>query len=44
MLKYTKELIYGGPIGLIFQTPIEIFDGLYEKWGYSWPDMAANTI
>lgn len=39
-----KALIYGGPIGLIFQTPIEVFDGLYEGWGFSWPDMAANTL
>ena len=39
-----KSLIYGGPIGLIFQTPIEIFDGLYENWGFSWPDMIANTF
>lgn len=39
-----KALIYGGPIGLIFQTPIEIFDGLYEGWGFSWSDMAANTF
>lgn len=37
-------LIYGGPIGLIFQTPIEIFDGLYEGWGFSWYDMIANTL
>lgn len=37
-------LIYGGPIGLIFQTPIEIFDGLYKGWGFSWADMAANTL
>ncbi len=39
-----KALLYGGPIGLIFQTPIEIFDGLYEGWGFSWSDMAANTL
>jgi len=39
-----KALIYGGPAGLIFQTPIEIFDGLYEGWGFSWPDMAANIF
>lgn len=38
-----KALLYGGPIGLIFQTPIEIFDGLYEGWGFSWTDMIANT-
>ncbi len=39
-----KALIYGGPIGLIFQTPIEVFDGMYEGWGFSWPDMAANAL
>ncbi|MEM7372424.1 MAG: DUF2279 domain-containing protein [Bacteroidota bacterium] len=38
-----KALWFGGPIGLIFQTPIEVFDGLYEGWGFSWPDMAANA-
>ena len=39
-----KALIYGGPIGLIFQTPIEVFDGMYEGWGFSWSDMIANTL
>lgn len=39
-----RALLYGGPIGLIFQTPIEIFDGIYEHWGFSWPDMAANAF
>ena len=39
-----RALIYGGPIGLLFQTPIEVFDGLYEGWGFSWTDMAANTF
>ncbi|MEA1875749.1 MAG: DUF2279 domain-containing protein [Bacteroidota bacterium] len=39
-----KALIYGGTAGMIFQTPIEIFDGLYEGWGFSWSDMAANTL
>lgn len=39
-----KSLLYGGPIGLIFQTPIEVFDGLYEGWGFSWSDMLANTF
>jgi len=39
-----KALIYGGPIGFIFQAPIEIFDGLYEGWGFSWSDMIANTF
>lgn len=39
-----KALILGGPIGLIFQTPIEIFDGMYKGWGFSWPDMIANAF
>ncbi len=39
-----RALLYGGPAGLIFQTPIEIFDGLYEGWGFSWSDMAANIF
>ncbi len=39
-----KALLFGGPVGLIFQTPVEIFDGLYENWGFSWTDMAANTL
>jgi hypothetical protein len=39
-----RALLYGGPIGLIFQTPIELFDGMYEGWGFSWPDMLANTF
>ena len=38
-----KSLIYGGMLGLVLQTPIEIFDGLYEGYGFSWGDMIANT-
>jgi uncharacterized protein YfiM (DUF2279 family) len=40
----TKALIYGGSLGLILQTPIEIMDGIHEGYGFSWSDMAANTI
>ncbi len=39
-----RALIFGGPAGLILQTPVEIYDGLYEGWGFSWSDMAANTF
>ena len=39
-----NALIYASTIGTIYQTPIEIFDGLYERWGFSWPDIAANTF
>jgi hypothetical protein len=38
-----KALIYGGALGLVLQTPIEVFDGLYEGYGFSVGDMVANT-
>ncbi len=38
-----KALLYGGTLGLVLQTPIEVFDGLYKGWGFSWSDMAANA-
>ena len=39
-----KALIWGAGLGLYFQTPIEVFDGLYEGWGFSWSDMGANAL
>jgi uncharacterized protein YfiM (DUF2279 family) len=39
----SKALVYGGMVGLVLQTPIEIMDGLHEGWGFSWGDMAANA-
>ncbi len=38
-----KSLIYGGLLGLIFQTPIEVFDGISAAWGASAGDIIANT-
>ncbi len=38
-----NSLIYGGSLGFVLQAPIEIFDGLYEGWGFSWGDMIANA-
>jgi uncharacterized protein YfiM (DUF2279 family) len=38
-----KALLYGGTMGFILQAPIEIFDGMYEGWGFSWSDMIANS-
>jgi hypothetical protein len=40
----SNALIYGGSLGLILQTPIEIMDGIHDGWGFSWGDMAANAI
>jgi hypothetical protein len=39
----SSALLYGGTLGLILQTPIEVMDGLHEGWGFSWGDMAANA-
>ncbi len=38
-----KALIYGAPVGLVLLAPIEIYDGLYEGWGFSWSDLIANA-
>lgn len=45
-LGFTKKqsLIYGGLLGLVFQTPIEVFDGFSENWGASSGDFAANIL
>ena len=40
----TRALIFGGSAGFIFQAPIEIFDGIYKGWGFSWGDIAANAF
>lgn len=39
-----KALLYGGTLGFLLQSPIEIVDGFYEGWGFSWSDMAANAL
>jgi len=40
----TQALIYGGALGLVLQTPIEIMDGIHQGWGFSWGDMVANAF
>ncbi len=40
----TESLIFGGGLGLLLQTPIEIMDGIHEGYGFSWGDMLANSI
>ena len=39
-----KAAIYGGSLGFIMQLPIEIWDGMYEGWGFSWSDVGANAL
>jgi hypothetical protein len=38
------SLLYGGPLGFVFLTTVEVFDGLSTGWGFSWGDIAANAI
>lgn len=37
-----QALWIGGPMGLLLQTPIEIFDGMHDGYGFSMNDMIAN--
>jgi hypothetical protein len=39
-----KAIWYGGMMGFLLQIHIEIWDGLYEDWGFSWSDVGANTL
>lgn len=39
-----KAALYGGCLGFFLQLPIEIWDGMYEGWGFSWSDVGANTL
>lgn len=39
-----RSILYGAPIGFIFLTTVEIFDGLSKNWGFSWGDIAANAF
>jgi len=40
----TKAAIYGGSLGFFLQLPIEIWDGMYPGWGFSWSDVGANAL
>lgn len=39
-----RSIWFGGTLGLAFLTTIEVFDGFSSGWGFSWGDMAANTL
>ena len=34
----------GFGVGMLFQTTLEMLDGFSAQWGFSWGDMAFNTI
>ncbi|HMP92836.1 MAG TPA: DUF2279 domain-containing protein [Phnomibacter sp.] len=39
-----KQAIYGSLSGFAFLTVIEVLDGFSAEWGWSWSDIAANTL
>ena len=39
----TKAIIWSSAYAALFQVQIEIWDGLYEKYGFSYADILANT-
>jgi len=43
-LDETRSIWLGGTLGLAFLTTVEVFDGFSDGWGFSWGDMAANTL
>ena len=40
----TASMYWSSGLAFFFQLEMEITDGLFEKWGFSWWDIAANTI
>jgi hypothetical protein len=42
-LSHNKSLWYGGGLGFMYLTSIEMLDAYSNKWGFSWGDMAANA-
>ncbi len=43
-VKRSKAVWLGIGGGVLAQASLEIFDGFSTRWGFSWGDMAANTI
>ncbi len=42
-MKRRKAIWWGGMMGMLFQTPIEVLDGFSANYGASWGDLTANT-
>lgn len=39
-----SSIAFGATWGFVYQTLFEVMDGYSSQWGFSWGDMAANTI
>ncbi len=42
-VKKNKALLYGGTLGSVFLSSIEVLDGFSEQYGTSWGDVIANS-
>jgi hypothetical protein len=42
-VKEKNAMWYGGSLGLMFTTVVEVFDGLSSQWGFSMGDLAADA-
>lgn len=39
-----KQVLIGGMSGFAYMTAIEVMDGYSDGWGFSWGDMATNSL
>lgn len=39
-----EALVFGATLGFLLQFPIEVMDGIHEGYGFSWGDIAANSM
>jgi uncharacterized protein YfiM (DUF2279 family) len=43
-MNHKKSVMLGSGVALLYQTSFEIMDGKVATYGFSWSDMAANTV
>ena len=43
-LSRPKSVALGAGVGMLLQGTVEVMDGFSEKWGFSWADIAFNTL
>lgn len=39
-----RSILFGGSLGFLYMTSIELLDARSSGWGFSWGDMTANAI
>ena len=43
-MQESTAMYWSGGLAFLFQLEMEITDGLFEKWGFSWWDLGANAV